>query len=165
MCSTSKANTNHWLHFNYSLICFSGSVIAARNQKIIFQRNPELHSLLFFLFEDVTAPAVGWRKKLPVLLCLAPDCSVHAHPLQSGQFLCPGFGHSWEASLWDSLRHGHPSPQGLLLPVPHCCPGGAVSRGKRRNSGFSRILGKGWGDLTTGELYPDLGWRQENGTF
>lgn len=59
MRSTSKAKPNRWLHFNYSHICFSGSVIATCNQQIVFQRIPELHSLLFFLFfEDVTAPAV-----------------------------------------------------------------------------------------------------------
>lgn len=58
-CSTLKAKTNHWIHLNYSLICFSGSVIATRKQKIVFQPIPELHSLLFFLFfEDVTASAV-----------------------------------------------------------------------------------------------------------
>lgn len=72
MCSTSKAKTNHRLHFNYSLICFSGSVIATRNQKIIFQPIPELHSLLFFLFfEDVTAPAVIWLWMVEKAPCFA----------------------------------------------------------------------------------------------
>lgn len=163
MCSTSKAKTNHWLHFNDSLTCFSASVIATSNQKTVSQCIPEFYSLLFFLlFEDVTVQAVIrlW------MVAKAPCFFVFGTGLLRS---CPPFTVRGVSLLWvwtwlGSIPVAQPKTQtpqstGPAAPCPTlhsiCCPDGAMNRCKRRNRVFRKILGKGWENLTIGELYPD----------